>query len=409
MTGVWVIGGGAIGAAAAVRLAQAGCKVGLVDPGDEQGRASFGNAGQICPELSEPLSSWGVALSAWKRLYAFGGPLDFRLSDIGFWGPWALRYLAACRADRFKAGTAALAALQGRTVPAWRELAASIGRPELLLDLPHTGVWESAESAAKGLAGLKAADLGPASFRPLGEAETARLAQLFAGRPKGGARFEGPVKLADPAEAVRALHAALKELGAEVRTGRVARLERKGEGVLLHLEGGEAIEAERVLIAAGARSAPLARQAGLKAPLVAERGYHLTYAEHDWPDDLGPLVFEDRGVFLTRHTSGVRMTGFTEIGRPDARPDARKWATLERHVRELKVPVRGTPSRWMGCRPTLPDFLPAIGRQGPVLYAFGHQHIGMTLAAATAEAVVELAQSNATPERLKPFDLARFS
>ena len=45
----------------------------------------------------------------------------------------------------------------------------------------------------------------------------------------------------------------------------------------------------------------------------------------------------------------------------------------------------------MGERPTLPDFLPAIGRRGRLLYAFGHQHIGVTLAAATAEAVVELA------------------
>jgi glycine/D-amino acid oxidase-like deaminating enzyme len=220
--------------------------------------------------------------------------------------------------------------------------------------------------------------------------------------------FQGPVKLADPGETVRALHGVLAALGVEVRSGRVARLRPAADRVVLELDGGETIEADRVLIAAGARSAPLARQAGLTAPLLAERGYHLTYAEHDWPADQGPVVFEDRGVFLTRHTSGVRMTGFTEIGRPDAPPDARKWRTLERHIRELDVPVRGEPSRWMGARPSLPDFLPAIGRKGPVLYAFGHQHIGMTLAAATAEAVVELAAANATPERLKPFDLGRF-
>ena len=72
-------------------VAQAGWQVGLVDPADEQARASFGNAGQICPELSEPLASWGTMKGAFRRLYAFGGPLDFRLSDIGLWGPWALR------------------------------------------------------------------------------------------------------------------------------------------------------------------------------------------------------------------------------------------------------------------------------------------------------------------------------
>lgn len=408
MTGIWVIGGGVIGAAAAVRLAQSGWSVGLIDPGDEEARASFGNAGQICPELSEPLASWGTALSAPRRLFAFGGPLDFRWSDIDLWGPWALRYLAACRGSRFRAGTEALAALQTRTAPAWRELLASIGRPELLLDLPHRDVWETEASLARGLAGLKLANLGPATARPLTAAETARLAEVFAGRPKGGALIEGAAKLADPAETVRALHAALAALGGRIRTGRVTRLRPGTDGVALHLDGGEVIEADHVLIAAGARSGPLARQIGLTAPLIAERGYHLTYGEHDWPDDQGPLVFEDRGVFLTRHTSGVRLTGFTEIGRPDAPPDARKWLALERHIHELAVPVRGTPSRWMGCRPSLPDFLPAIGRKGRVLYAFGHQHIGMTLAAATAEAVVELAQANAPPERLRAFALERF-
>lgn len=407
MSRIWVIGGGVIGASAAVRLAQAGWQVGLVDPGDEQARASFGNAGQICPELSEPLSSWGTVRSAFRRLYAFGGPLDFRLSDIDLWLPWALRYLKAC--GDFKANTSALAALQQRTVPAWRELLASIGRPELLLDLPHAGVWESPQTVATGVAAMQHANLGPAGVRSLSAEETARLAERFGGRAKGGVMFQGPVKLADPAEAVRALYAALQNLGVQVRTGRVARLRPTADRVTLELDDGATIEADRVLIAAGARSAALARQAGLTAPLLAERGYHLTYAEHDWPEGQGAVVFEDRGIFLTRHTSGVRMTGFTEIGRPDAPPDARKWKTLERHIREMKVPVRGQPSRWMGARPTLPDFLPAIGRKGPVLYAFGHQHIGMTLGAATAEAVTELAAANTTPERLKPFDLGRFA
>lgn len=406
MSRIWVVGGGVIGAAAAVRLAQAGWQVGLVDPGDEQARASFGNAGQICPELSEPLASWGTAKGAFRRLYAFGGPLDFRLSDIGLWGPWALRYLKAC--GYFEANTAALASLQQRTVPAWRELLASIGRPDLLLDLPHTGVWESERTAAAGVAAMQHANLGPAGVRALTTAEVAKLAERFAGRPKGGVVFRGPVKLADPGETVQALHTALAALGVEIRTGRVTRLKAATEGVTLELEGGEKIKADNVLIAAGARSASLTRQAGLKAPLLAERGYHLAYPDHDWPEGQGPVVFEDRGVFLTRHTSGVRMTGFTEIGRPDAPPDPRKWRTLERHIRELQVPVRGEPSRWMGSRPSLPDFLPAIGRKGPILYAFGHQHIGMTLGAATADAVVELASANATPERMKPFSLARF-
>ena len=47
----------------------------------------------------------------------------------------------------------------------------------------------------------------------------------------------------------------------------------------------------------------------------------------------------------------------------------------------------------MGARPTLPDYLPAIGRSRMhpgIAYAFGHQHLGLTLAATTAEAIAAM-------------------
>ncbi|MFZ2237879.1 MAG: FAD-dependent oxidoreductase, partial [Dokdonella sp.] len=73
--------------------------------------------------------------------------------------------------------------------------------------------------------------------------------------------------------------------------------------------------------------------------------------------------------------------------------------------------VRGEPTRWFGARPTLPDYLPAIGRcraVDNVLYAFGHQHLGLTLAAITGELIAQLAAGEATDVALAPFDLARF-
>jgi D-hydroxyproline dehydrogenase len=48
---------------------------------------------------------------------------------------------------------------------------------------------------------------------------------------------------------------------------------------------------------------------------------------------------------------------------------------------------------WMGFRPALPDSLPVIGpsRGGPeVIHAFGHGHLGVTLAPVTAGHVADL-------------------
>ena len=148
------------------------------------------------------------------------------------------------------------------------------------------------------------------------------------------------------------------------------------------------------MIAAGAWSGPLMRQLGINVPLIGERGYSIQSAEHRWPGDLPPVVFEERAMVVTRFSSGLRAASFVEFGDPDAPGDVRKWRRLEKHVRELGISFLDSPNRWSGPRPTLPDYLPAIGRMERyprVLYAFGHHHLGLTLASVTAELIEALA------------------
>lgn len=65
---------------------------------------------------------------------------------------------------------------------------------------------------------------------------------------------------------------------------------------------------------------------------------------------------------------------------------------------------------WMGLRPSLPDSLPVIDQaaDGKVLLAFGHQHLGLTQAAITAELIGELAGSGRRPAVLEPYRLDRW-
>lgn len=406
---ILVVGGGMVGAASALRLQQSGAQVTLVDPGDERARASFGNAGHLVIDAAEPLANWANVLSAPSRLFAFGGPLDFCPRDIDLWLPWSFRYLAACRTGRFHAGTKALGALLERALPAWRETIAASGRPELLQESGHFQLWESDRTARTGLERMGRMDLGPAHCRPLTGQERARLDAAFPGRVKGGVFFDNTAKLADPGRTVSALWAALEASGGRTVLGRAQHIETRPGRASVVLDEGAQLDAAQVLVCAGAQSASLMRSLGVETPLIAERGYHVQYAEHSWPKDLTTVFFEDRWVYIAPFLSGVRCTSFTELGRPGTPPDPAKWAALERHAKALGLPVRGQPSRWQGSRPTLPDFLPAIGRLSPeVLYAFGHQHIGITLAAATAEAVGEMVESGGAPDRLRPFDIRRF-
>ena len=68
-------------------------------------------------------------------------------------------------------------------------------------------------------------------------------------------------------------------------------------------------------------------------------------------------------------------------------------------------------SEWMGFRPSLPDTLPAIGPSASddrVVYAFGHGHLGLTQAAATARLVADIMSGRPSPIDLVPYRPQRF-
>ena len=402
-----VIGGGVVGHACALALQRAGLAVTLFDPMREPAGASWGNAGHIATEQVVPLASRATMLGAPRRLFAFGGALDFRARDIGAWLPFALRFAAATA--RFASGKAALTALLAEVPGAWRRLAASLGDPGLYVENGHYIMWETPASAAAGLARWQATDIGQARLRPASAGEIARLATLTRRPPAGAIRFSGTGQISDPTRLANLLAQAFATGGGARRFDRVQAIAMANDKATIVLDGGETIAPDVVVLAAGARSAGLLRGAGLRAPLIAERGYHIQAPAGAWPRDLSPVVFEDRSMIVTRFASTVRAASFLEFARPDTPPDPRKWERLRDHVRALGLPFALTGTPWMGSRPTLPDYLPAIGHSGRnLLYAFGHQHLGLTLSAVTGEIVAALATGAAPPVPLAPFDLARF-
>ncbi len=404
-----------MGLACALDLRRAGADVLLIDEGAGPS-ASWGNAGHIAIEQVEPIASMKALRSAPTRWFPRGGALDFRFADILSWGGWAGRYVQACAPDAFDHGKAALGALLADAIPAWRRLAAAAGRPDLLSERGHIVVWESLASAEKGRAAWGAADIGQARTRDLRGVELLEVASRLAVAPAGGLRFENSGQISDPGLALRTLRDAFVALGGTIRSARVTALRLEGGRAVVALDDGEAPRADQIVLAAGVGSGRLMRGLGHVAPIVAERGYHIEgeVLEGDgraW-GDLPPVVFEDRSMIVTRFGDRLRAASFVEFARQDSPADPRKWARLHRHVGALGLPMAASRSQWMGARPTLPDYLPAIGvsrRASNLIYAFGHQHLGLTLAATTGEIVTALAGGGATPVDLTPFDLDRFA
>ena len=116
-------------------------------------------------------------------------------------------------------------------------------------------------------------------------------------------------------------------------------------------------------------------------------------------------------MIVTRFESGLRAASFVEFSSLSAPPDPRKWQRLRTHAATLGLPIEADARPWIGARPTLPDYLPAIGRSDRadnLLYAFGHQHLGLTLGPLTGEIIAALATGAPPPVDAKPFSLRRF-
>ena len=110
-------------------------------------------------------------------------------------------------------------------------------------------------------------------------------------------------------------------------------------------------------------------------------------------------------------TGRLRVAGTVELGGLQAPPTADRLSFLSHRVRDLFPELKTASRSWLGFRPSMPDSRPVIsesriGRQ--VIYAFGHGHIGLTLAPMTASLVAALVQNTLPEVPLKDYRVDRF-
>ncbi len=406
-----VVGGGVVGGASALALQSRGFAVTLLDAATTTTAASWGNAGHIAIEQAQPLASLATLMDAPRRLLSPSGALSLPLAEAPVWFPFLCRLVAASRPRVFASGSVALGALLKEAMPAWTRFVADLSAPDILRRDGHFVVWADPRRASAGAEAWCRVDTGTAHFRDVDAVERQSLSDLL-GRPIGGAvRCVGSGQISDPRDLARALRTGLAGQGCTFRIGRARALEIEKETAWVRLDDGCRITADRVVIAAGVASKPLMETIGHRVPMIAERGYHVQYPADGWPSDMPPVVFEDHGMIVTRFRSGVRAASFVEFAATNRPADPEKWRRIRRHVFDLGLPLEGLGLPWMGARPTLPDYLPAIGRSprgNNLTYAFGHQHLGLTLGPITGEIIAALATDEMPTVPIQPFDLGRF-
>ncbi len=407
-TDIAILGAGVVGLAIAEALTAEGREVVLVDPGQPGMGASYGNAGTIADYAVMPVGSPDVLRNLPSLLLNKNSPLAIRRAALPALLPWLARFALQSLPGPTRRNAAAIAALVADACPSWLALADRIGGSAIL---QHKGCLYLYETQAA----FKAAEADMAFRRTQGITveliSPDSLAGMEPGLPAvdgGAAFFPKAVFLSDPGLMVQTLTAhVFKQAGfvqAEART-----ISRQFDGIVV--EGPDLrLRARRVIIAAGAHSKALALQAGDKVPLDTERGYHVEW-DMASPRLTRPACPTTRGFYPCPMTGRLRVAGTVELGGLTAPASPHRIRKLVEGARAI-FPDLGAPDReWMGFRPSMPDSVPVIGpsRAGAeVIHAYGHGHIGLTLAPITARLVADLVAGRESELDLTPYLPGRF-
>ena len=407
-TEIAVIGAGVVGLAVAEALIAEGRDVTLVDPAAPGMGASYGNAGTIADYAVMPVGSPDVLKNLPSLLFDKSSPLAIRRAALPALMPWLARFALQSLPGPTRRNAAAIAALVADACPSWEALADRIGGTEILQRRGCLYIYETK-------AAFRAAEADMAFRRSLGinvdliSPET--LAEMEPGLPPvegGAAFFPKAIFLNDPGAMVGTLAAAVQAKAQYVQA-EARHLTRQFDGVIV--EGpGLRLHARKVILAAGAHSRALAAQAGDKVPLDTERGYHVEW-DMPTPRLTRPSCPTARGFYLCPMAGRLRVAGTVELGGLTAPPSPHRIAKLVEGARAI-FPDLGAPDReWMGFRPSMPDSRPVIGpsRGGAdVIHAYGHGHIGLTLAPITARLVAAVVAGREPELDLTPYLPHRF-
>jgi glycine oxidase len=362
-----VIGGGAVGLAAAWKAREQGLAVDLIDPVPGKG-ASWAAAGMLAP-----------------------------VTEVHY-GEEALLRLNLRSAERYPAFVAELESLTGKNVGYRRSGTVMVAR-------------DSDENEQLGELWRFQQRLGLPSER-LRSRECRRLEPGLAPSVRGGIFVENDHQVDNRALVGALLEACAK---AEVRFHTEGVREMNVRGNRVHgvvLENGDEVSCRSVLIAAGARSGSIPGVPPETIPVRPVKG-QLLHLHGPPGSDVASHTVRGLDVYAVPRGDGRLVVGATVEERGfDEQVTAGAVYTLLRDIYELlpgiaELELRETA---VGLRPGTPDNAPLIGRteiEG-VMCATGHYRNGILLTPVTADAIAQTVTGGAEPEYVRAFSPLRF-
>ena len=403
-----VIGAGIIGITTALQLARRGHAVTLLDKNQPAEGCSKGNAGHFATEQVFPMTDAALLTKVPGMLVNPVGPLRIETISLLKNMPWFVRFLKQMKSSCFHKGTIALRSLNERALPAYQRL---------LGDKYHTLissngsllVFEGDESSArKSYNKYTEQDI---SVSLLTGDQAREMESSLSSTITSALYFDKVAHSTDPYALCLTLYEQFMQLGGAFKQASIDNIIHTEHGYTLHSKSHK-MTFNKVVVATGAASKTLCASLGYSLPMIAERGYHNMLAVKNTLTR--PVASSERGFIMTPMSQGLRLAGTVEFATLDSKPNYSRARALLHHASILlrQTLPQHSEALWVGCRPSLPDYLPVIG-QAPnhhnLYFALGHQHLGLTQAAISSECIADLIDNKPNDIDLTPFSIARFN
>ncbi len=407
---ILIVGAGIIGLSLGLRLQLAGRQVTIVDRDAPASGTSYGNAGYLAEGNIFPPASPDMLKKLPALMFDRQGPLVVKPHYLPTLIGWGLKVLASSRSSRQAEIISALSALNRRAINSYTPLLKAAEAEHLFSDRGSLVLCRTADMLAQKRASMSALRAHGISVEELSREDILALEPGVAPDIAGGLFYPNNVHCLNPGALGQKFADAIRRNGGDIRHARVEHIEPTSDGWRVKMQTGT-LSSRQMVVCAGWWSSELLKPLGYKAPLASERGYHLMLP-HPQVTLSRPVVMAEHYFAATPMEEGLRLAGTAEFASPDAPMDNRRSDILHAVARPYLPGLQNKDAaRWMGVRPSFPDALPAIGtahRHKGLFYSFGHQHVGLTQGAISAELLASTINTGTPPAELSAMTLSRF-
>lgn len=408
---ITVLGAGIVGICTGLSLVERGLRVRLVDRGKPGQETSFGNAGVVSTASIVPQSVPGL----WKKIPGWLldplGPVTIRPSYLPRMAGWGLKFLAQGRESRVREISAAMEMLNRDSITLYRHHLTGTGHEGLLRDSLYIYAYRDAREARLDLLDHELRRAVGIEIERIDGDELRRLEPALSETLEAAVVVSGQARVLSPGRIGKVLSDKFRAMGGEIMQATVQEIRQSEQGGWCYVADGVRHEVPKLVMAMGVWSAELLRPLGIRIPLQAERGYHVSFPEPGVT--LNNLIMDvDRKIVASSMEEGVRVAGTAEFAGLDAPMNERRAKVLAKLAGDLLPNLKpNVYTTWSGQRPSLPDSLPCIGEvEGfpGLVVAFGHSHHGLMMAPKTGRIVADIATGARANIDLSPYRLDRF-